>query len=228
MAATCSVDYVPRGFVAESRGDPDQLYRAALRHSRHVRALRIGVPATLFAALLLIVAANYTPMSNGLRLPGELGKVVIKGTKVIMQKPRLTGYTNDSRPYEFGADFAEQDITKPDLMELHKVQGRIELEDKSTANLTSSAGTYDLKTEMLTLAGNVHVLSSTGYEARLTEVTVHVRQGTAVSEKPVWVKLTNSVINAKRLEVRNNGEIIHFGGGVTMLIQPDQRGVSTQ
>ena len=228
MAATCSVDYVPRGFVAESRGDPDQLYRAALRHSRQVRALRIGVPATLFAALLLIVAANYTPMSNGLQLPGELGKVVIKGTKVIMQKPRLTGFTNNSRPYEFGADFAEQDITKPDLMELHTIQGRIELEDKSTVNLTSSAGTYNLKTEMLTLAGNVHMLSSTGHEARLTEVTVDVRQGTAVSEKPVWVKLTNSVINAKRLEVHNNGEIIHFGGGVTMLIQPDQRGVSTQ
>jgi lipopolysaccharide export system protein LptC len=228
LAAAYSVDRVPRGFVAESRGDADQLHQSALRHSRHVRALRIGVPAALFAALLLIVGANYAPMGKRLQLPGELGKLVIKGTKVTMQKPRLTGFTNDSRPYEFGADFAEQDITKPDLMELHKIQGRIELEDKSIVYLTSSTGTYDLKTEMLTLVGNVHVLSSTGYEARVSEVTVDVRQGTAVSEMPVWVKLTNSVINAKRLEVRNNGETIHFGGGVSMLIQPDQERVSTQ
>ena len=107
---------MPRGFVAESRGVADQLYQSALRHSRHVRALRIGVPAALFAALLLIVGANYAPMGKRLQLPGELRKLVIKGTKVTMQQPRLTGFTNDSRPYEFGADFAEQDITKPDLM----------------------------------------------------------------------------------------------------------------
>ena len=51
----------------------------------------------------MVVVINYMPTVGGLRLPGELGKLVIKGTKVTMQQPRLTGFTLDSRPYEFTA-----------------------------------------------------------------------------------------------------------------------------
>jgi lipopolysaccharide export system protein LptC len=215
------VESARRGFSSESRDDSDRLYRVALRHSRHVRWLRIGVPAALAAALLAIVGANYMPTVGGLRLPGELGNLVIKGSKVTMQQPRLTGFTVDARPYEFTANSAEQDITKPDLMELHQIQARIEMEDKSMVNLTSTSGSYDMKSEMLTLVDKVHVVSSTGYEARLSEAAVDVHKGTVVSETPVWVKLTNGVINAKRLEIRDSGEVIRFGGGVTMVIQPE-------
>ncbi len=187
-----------------------------------MRWLRIGVPAALAAALLVIVGANYMPTVGSLRLPGEIGNLVIKGTKVTMQQPRLTGFTADSRPYEFMANSAEQDITKPDLMELHQIQAKIEMEDKSIVNLTSISGTYDMKTEMLTLIDKVHLVSSTGYEARLIEAVIDVHKGTVLSEKPVWVKLTNGVINAKQLEVRDNGEVIRFTGGVTMVVQPEQ------
>jgi lipopolysaccharide export system protein LptC len=215
------VEGARRGLSGGSRGDADQLYRAALRHSRHVRWLRLGVPAALAAALLMIVGANYMPNVGSLRLPGELGNLVIKGTKVTMQQPKLTGFTIDSRPYEFTANSAEQDITKPDLMELHQIQARIEMEDKSMVNLTSNSGSYDMKSEMLMLTDKVHVVSSTGYEARLSEAAVDVHNGTVVSETPVWVKLTNGVINAKRLEIRDGGDVIRFGGGVTMVIQPE-------
>ena len=36
------------------------------------------------------------------------------------------------------------------------------------------------------------------------------------------MKLTGTVINAKRLEVRDSGAVIRFDGGVTMVVQPDQ------
>ena len=156
-----------------------------------MRWLRLGVPAALAGALLLIVGANYMPPVGGLRLPGELGNLVIKGTKVTMQQPRLNGFTIDSRPYEFTANSAEQDITKPDLMELHQIAAKIEMEDKSMVNLTSTSGSYDMKSEMLTLIDKVHLVSSTGYEARLSEAVIDVHKGTVVSDKPVWVKLNN-------------------------------------
>jgi lipopolysaccharide export system protein LptC len=194
-----------------------------MRHSRHVHWLRIGVPVALAAALLVVVGANYMPTVGRIRLPGELGQMVIKGTRVTMQQPRLTGFTVDSRPYEFTASSAEQDITKPDLMELHEITAKMEMEDKSMVNLTSTFGTYDMRTEMLNLTDSVHLTSSTGYEARLSEAAIDVHKGIVVSEKPVWVKLTNKgVINAKRMEVRDSGDVIQFGGGVTMIIQPEQ------
>ena len=216
-----------RGFSADARGDAEHLYRAALRHSRLVRVLRIGVPALLAGALLLTIGANYMPAVGPLRLPGEIGKLVIKGQKVTMQQPRLTGYTVDSRPYEFTASSADQDITKPDLMDLHQIQAKIELEDKSMVNLTANSGSYDMKTEMLTLADKIHVVSSNGYEARLSEAAVDVHRGTIISEKPVWVKLTGSVIDGQKLEVRDSGNVIRFSGGVRMVVQPDKVNAQT-
>jgi lipopolysaccharide export system protein LptC len=187
-----------------------------------VRWLRIGLPAAIAATMLAVIGADYMAAVGGLRLPGDLGKLVIKGTKVTMQQPRLSGFTMDSRPYEFTAISAEQDITKPDLMELHQIQAQMQMEDKSMVSVTSNAGTYEMKSEMLTLHDNVHLISSTGYEARLSEAAIDVHKGTVHSDKPVWVKLTNGVINAKRLEVLDSGDVIRFGGGVAMTVYPDQ------
>ncbi len=208
------------GFSASSRGDIEPTYRAALRHSRYVWLLRISVPAGIALVLLAVVVANYMPPIGGFRLPGELGKLVIKGTKITMQQPRLTGYTNDSRAYEFTADAAAQDITKPDFVELHKLHAKMEMEDKSTVAMSAASGTYDMKTEMLTLNDNINLVSSTGYEGRLSEAVIDVRKGSVVSERPVWVKLLNGFLNAKRLEVVDKGAVLRFDGGVAMTLQP--------
>ena len=144
---------------------------------------------------------------------------MIKGTKITMQQPRLTGFTTDSRAYEFTANAAAQDITKPDFVELQQIRAKMEMADKSTVDMSADTGVYDMKTEMLTLNNNIHLVSSTGYEGRLSEAVVDMRKGNVVSEKPVWVKLLDGFLNAKRLEIVNNGEVIRFGG-VTMTLQP--------
>jgi lipopolysaccharide export system protein LptC len=171
--------------------------------------------------LLTVVIANYAPIDS-FRLPGELGKLVIKGTKITMQRPRLDGFTSDARPYEFTANDAAQDISKPDFMELQEPRGRMRMQDKSTVDMSAKSGTYDMKSEMLTLQDDIHLVSSTGYEARLSEAVVDLRKGDVVSEKPVWVKLLNGVLNAKRLEVVDNGSVMRFGGGVAMTLEPDK------
>ena len=79
-----------------------------------------------------------------------------------------------------------------------------------------------MKTEMLTLNESIHLVSSTGYEVRLTEAVVDVHKGNVVSEKPVWVKLINGVLTAKRLDVVDGGNLIRFSEGVSMTIKPDQ------
>ena len=180
------------------------------------------MPAVIAAALIMVVAVNYLPTVGGIQLPGDLGKLVIKGTKVTMQQPRLSGFTVDSRPYEFTAQSAEQDITKPDVMELHRIEAKVEMEDKSEVTVTSNSGTYDMKAEMLTLNESVHLVSSTGYEVRLDDAVIDIHKGNVMSEKPVWVKLTNGVITAHRLEVLDGGDIIRFSDGVAMTINPDQ------
>jgi len=200
-----------------ARGDIELTYRRALRHSRRVRWLRIGVLAGISAVLVVVVAANYMPI-DGLRLPGDIGKLVIKGTKITMQSPRLTGYTSDSRAYELSANAAAQDITKPDLVELQELHAKMAMADKSTVDLSADTGIYDVKADNLTLNNNIHLISSSGYEARLSQAVVDMRTSHVVSEKPVWVNMLDGILNAKRMEILDNGDVIRFGQ-VSMTLQ---------
>lgn len=216
-------DTAPSALGGKSRGSFERNYRAAVRHSRYVRLLRRSVPVGIAALLLTVVIVNYLPPIGGFRLPGELGKLVIHGTKITMQAPRLTGFTLDSRAYEFSADAAAQDITKPNLVELHQLQAKMEMQDKSTVQMTATSGIYDVKAELLTLNDNIHLVSSTGYEGRLSEAVIDVRKGNVVSDKPVWVKLLNGSLNAKRLDIGENGAVIRFSN-VAMTLQAGKDG----
>jgi len=180
------------------------------------------VPVGIAVLLLGVAAINYMPPIGGFRLPGELGKLVIHGTKITMQQPRLTGYTVDSRAYEFSADAAAQDITKPNLVELHQLHAKMEMQDKSTVEMSAISGVYDVKTEMLKLNENIQLVSSTGYQGRLSEATIDVRKGDVVSDKPVWVKMLDGELNAKRLDIADKGSVLRFTD-VSMTLLPGKR-----
>ena len=37
-----------------------------------------------------------------------------------------------------------------------------------------------------------------------------MRKGNVVSDQPVWVKMLNGFLNAKRLEIVDNGSVLRF------------------
>jgi lipopolysaccharide export system protein LptC len=209
-------------FPARVRANSERLYRRAMRHSRRVRLLRLCLLGAVVVVLAGLVVDNYLPPVGALRLPGEVGSVVIHGTTITMQKPRLTGYTSDGRAYEFNADAAAQDITKPDLVQLERIRSNMAMADKSRVDLWADTGVYDMKGDMLTLNNNIRLVSSTGYAARLSQAVVDMRKGNVVSESPVWVKLLNGWLDAKRLEITDNGDVLRFSD-VSMTLQEVKR-----
>jgi lipopolysaccharide export system protein LptC len=216
------IDAAPDAFPVAARGDNEGAYRTAMRHSRHVRVLRVVLLGGIAAVLIGVTAANYLPTVGEIRIPGAIGNLVIKDNKVIMQQPKLTGYTTDSRPYEFTANAAVQDINKPDFVELQKLHARLQMEDKSTVEMTAPSGTYDMKADKLFLYEDIALASSTGYAARLKEAMIDIKSGNVTSDKPVWVKLLNGNLTGKHLEITENGNVIRFTGGVSMTLHPDQ------
>jgi lipopolysaccharide export system protein LptC len=206
------------------RADGNHAFRSATRHSRFVRFLRFAIPAMILTIGVVIVAATFF---NPFRLitaafPIDPGKVSLSGTKIRMELPRLTGFTTDQRPYELTARAAAQDLTRLEVLELQEISAKIEMRDGQHVNLTAINGVYDTKAEVLKLNDHIAISSTSGYEGRLSEATIHTSSGHIVSESPVEVKLPNGMLNANRLEVKENGAFIKFSGGVEMNLNPEQ------
>jgi lipopolysaccharide export system protein LptC len=204
------------------RSDGDRVFRAAARHSRHVRFLRKAIPASIvLIAAVIVVATFFQPFRLIAAFPIDPGKVSLSGTKIVMELPRLNGFTSDARPYELTARAAAHDLTKPDLLELKDISAHVELKGGEHVDMKSVNGLYDTKAEVLKLNDQIVMTSSAGYEGRLSEATVNVSTGNIVSESPVEVKLLNGWLNANKLEVLESGDLIRFGGGVEMTLSPE-------
>ncbi len=220
-----------RSYWTMGRNDSERAFRAAVRHSTLVRVLRIGVPAGVvvgFTALALVTWLN--PLRMLAKVPVDIKDMVVSGTKITMEQPRLSGYTRDARAYEFTAKAAAQDLTKPDFVELKQIHAKVEMQDKTTIQMSANKGIYDTKNEVLKLAQDIVLSSSTGYEGRLREAVVDVRKSTVTSEQPVEVQLLNGTLNANKLEVTESGDLVRFSGGVDMvlMLNNDDAGQKTE
>jgi lipopolysaccharide export system protein LptC len=192
-----------------------------------VRFLRIAVPG--FVALLVAgfaAATWFNPLRIVAQLPSGAGTLMISGTKITMELPRIAGYTRDTRAYELSAQSADQDLTRPDSVELKGIAAKIALQNDAFVEMSAVKGLYNTKAEQLRLTDSILLKSSSGYEARLRDALIDMRSGQIVSDEPVEVKLLNGVLNARRLEVAESGALVRFSGGVAMTLDLNREGAT--
>jgi lipopolysaccharide export system protein LptC len=196
----------------------DARFAIAARHSRMVRVLRVAVPAAVILAMAAIIAVSvFNPFRMLLpKLPLDMGNLVVSGTKITMESPHMAGYTQDQRPYEVWAKTATQDVTDPDHVDLKTLRAKLRMEDQSIVTLDALDGRMDNKNQLLDLHHNIHLQTSTGYEAWLSQAFVDMNKNTVTSEEHVDVKLLNGTLTSDRLRITGGGELIRFEGNVVM------------
>jgi len=204
-----------RAFRVTQRNNDAGRFRAAKRHSRRVRLLRVGLPvAAVIACGLLALVSWFNPLRMMAKLPISVGDVIVSGTKIKMENPKLSGFTRDKRRYDITAGAAAQDLTTPGMIELHDISAVFEMQDKTTTKLVARDGMLDTKNDRLTLENDIVVTTSKGEEGYLEQAIVDTKSGNVVSEKPVRLKLTNGTVKGNRFELINSGEIVRFERGV--------------
>lgn len=197
-------------------------YRAALRHSHIVRFLRVLIPAGATAAVIALVAwSMFRPMTG---LQGlEMGPVALTGTKVTMEKPKLTGFRKDGKPYEVTSVAASQDIRKPGIVELEQITARLGAVGDNATHMTSAHGIYDMKSEKLELSGGITVRTDSGDKAALQAAHVDLKAGDLDTKQPVKITTSNGgSVNANSMRVTESGKVIVFEGGVQTVLYPQQ------
>src|SRR5262249_10456124 len=112
-----------RAYTVTGRTDNARVFRAAMRHSRMIRFLRVAIPVGVVVAGLatFLVATVLDPLRALAKLPIDISGLVVSGTKITTQGPRYAGYTQDKRPYVVTARSASQDLTKPGIIELENI-----------------------------------------------------------------------------------------------------------
>ena len=199
-------------------------FRAAARHSRVVRILRVTVPVAVILAMTVVIFVSiFNPFRILMpKLPVAIDNLVVSGTKITMENPHLAGFSADRRPYEVRAKAAIQDLTDPDHVELRVIRAKVMMEDRSSVTLDARTGFFDNKQQMLELKKDIFLQSSTGYEAKLSQAMVDINKGAVTSDEPVDVKLLNGTLVADRLKIINSGEVVRFEGNVVMNLTLDQ------
>jgi len=203
--------------AADRRAPPDRgrrSYARALRHSRRVRFLKVAIPLGAAGSAALVLAITlFNPFASQGGL--QIGPVSVSGTRIVMDAPRLSGFQDDTRPYEVTATQASQDVREPHLVDLVDLRARIAVdEDGNLVRVEAATGRFDTQAEMLVLERDVRVTSTLGYTADLESATIDLAAGSVVSDRPVRVGTGFGVVEAEGLTLSENGDVITFTGGV--------------
>jgi lipopolysaccharide export system protein LptC len=211
----------PAVFDVANRGNDDLLFQAAVRHSRWVHRLRIAVPAVIVIGILGggVYHMVNKPLRALVKMPVDIGNLVVSGTKITMQQPRIAGFTTDRRAYELTAQAAARDLLTPDIVELQGLNATLEMQNNVSFKTTAHSGFYDTKSELLTLEENILVTTTSGYQAKMTQAVIDIRAGKIVSEKPVEVKSHEWLVKSNRMEVSDSGDVVRFERGVSVTIE---------
>jgi lipopolysaccharide export system protein LptC len=196
----------------------DARFKIAARHSRLVRILRVAVPAAVLLSLATIVLVSVVNPFRMLlpKLPIDMGNLVVSGTKITMESPHMAGFSADQRPYEVWAKTATQDVTDPDHVELRTLRAKMLSEDQSTVTLVARDGLMNTKDQLLDLHHDIHLQTSTGSEAWLSQAAVDMAKGNVASDEHVDVKFSSGTVSSDRLRIFNGGELVRFEGNVVM------------
>ena len=94
----------------------DDLFETARRHSRRVRFLKRVLPIGAIAFVAVFIGAVYFSSPGSLGF--QLGSTSVENGRLVMQNPKLDGFTSDNRAYSMSASRASQIIGQGNLIDL--------------------------------------------------------------------------------------------------------------
>jgi lipopolysaccharide export system protein LptC len=201
-------------------------FRAAGRHSARVRQLkRVMIIGSVAAVIAVVGIGIFDPFRHVPKV--SFDDITLTGSKVSLQKPLVTGFRQDGRPYQIKAASMTQDLHTPTAFDLTTVEGVIGLADKGSVTITANSGIYDNTANYMVLNGDVHLKNDSGYEAFFQTAHIDFKKNDVVSDKPVKVLMNTTTVTADTLKVVDSGKSIIFDGHVKSLMIPPAQAAKT-
>lgn len=211
-------------FLGSAPRDREGALRAARRHSRRVRMLRTALPVAA-GLVVAAIAAAIAFDSRILLAEIDADSVGISSNKIVMQRPRFTGYGLDAagrqKGYEVSAVRAEQNLAQTHEVDLFGLKARMSIRDDGWAELDADQGHLNNKTQILNLANDIHIVTDLDDRARLSQARVDFAGGEISTQHPVRLEFSRADLDAGAMHLYANGDRAVFTGGVKMTLKPD-------
>ena len=209
--------------------DKSEAFRRASRHSSHVRLLRRTVLLGAVAlAVGVVVFAFFDPFRAALPAGASIDSAGLSGSRVTMAHPKMSGYRNDGRPYDFTAESAVQDLKKPNILELNQLDAHVTMADKSLVHIKARFGLYDTSRETMDLTDDIRITSDAGTDITMRTAHVEFKGGNVASKDPVQVSMTTGTVSSDSMHMTGNGTAVTFEGHVHSNMVPDGEPAPTE
>ena len=140
--------------------------------------------------------------------------MALKGTRIVIETPKLVGYRKDGRPYEVRAKVGIQDMTKPNVFELEKLEVHVENSAENAVNLTAAQGVYNANTDHADMTGGVRIFDDKSFDMQMDAAQMDFKAGVMTSDKPALLKLTGGEVRANAVEFSQHERRATFTGNV--------------
>ena len=198
----------------------DDLFEKARRHSRRVRFLKRVLPIGAAVAVAVFVGAIYFSSPGSLGF--QLGSTSVQDGRLVMENPKLDGFTTDNRAYSMSASRASQLIGQGNLIDLEGIDARLPLDSNDWITITAETGTFDRAANRLDVTSTMRARTENGLDARFQSARVDISSGSLETSDPVEIDLDGTRVSADSMQIIDDGAVMIFENRVRMRIEGDK------
>lgn len=197
-------------------------FRSAKRHSWLVRILRKVLPVVA----VLVLAAYFVSTRMNVHVGGiaaSIDGMEIANGALRMLNPTLKGKDEENGDYVIKADYADQDVANPNLIDLNTIKADVNNSSAGTwSKMRAVRGKFDSKAERLILKDHITFETSTGVTGELSYATLDMKKQILRSHNPVKLDLPNGTVRSNAMTLRSGENTIVFRGGVKVHLDPQK------
>jgi lipopolysaccharide export system protein LptC len=219
-----SRQYGERASFADFGGRRPAAFVDAGRHTARVQFLRRAIVVSCISAFALLGFVLLFDPLRRLELGFSVGRVGLEGSRITMERPRLSGYRENGQPYEIKARTVVQDTARPKIFDLAQIDVKLGGKDGSTTRIEALKGSYNADTDRLELSGIVRVRNEGHYDMTLKSALVNLRESTVESTDPVTVRIPAGRVDADGVSFADQDQRLTFAGAVHSVFESAEKG----
>lgn len=196
-------------------------FRRAQQHSRVVKALKLVLPLLALGFVALFAFFVYRASASAPLI--ETDSAAVAAGQLIMDDPRLKGFTREGRPYSVIAERASQELSDESTVQLSALKAQLPVNEKGWLMVQSPVGIYDRDANTLRLDGDITVTSSDKTTITMRSALVDLDAGTVKATDSVDVTRREGAITAENAEYSRDGKVLTFKDKVRMTLDPGKQ-----